>query len=664
MSEISYADAPPFSKQRRATTLLLWLLLIGFGVLLAWLGIARHLAYNTRMLDLGLMSQAIWSATQGQPLIMTSEVGHFSRLGGHVELIYYLLAIPYALWPDPRTLIIIQAALYALGALPVAWMTRRRIDQPFAVLGMALAYLLYPVAQMSVLWDIHGDTLAMPLLLFALDALDRRAWISYGIFLALSLACKFYVALPVAILGGCMLLWSDQRRAGAFTLAAGVLYGALAFFVIRPLFATHTTGVENVTGSYLSYYFGELTSLGETLLPRILHGLVVFVPAAVLLWRGWRWLPPGLAIAGATLISTGPGPSYDARYHHYALVVPFVMMAMIETLGWLHQRQQAAAAAVPAQRSPRPRRSWRGALALTLLLTVTTSMLVVDTPLSPFFWQGGPGWGFDASGYGRIPRDAVKDAFLAEHVPPRVPIAANTLLGAQIPNRAVLYESRHLLDTDAPDGGFGPFLDEVDYVVSDALLDYRFASDGVAYERDLIGHMLRHPDFSLVAMRDGLLSFVRDAAPAAALEQQIEVEQPAAMPPAAIWFGAQIGLVRYEITPLDTEARRYRARFTWRTNDDAAPPPNAVAVSHLAGVPDARIVHLPTYTLHPTHEWEPGELVRETFEFELPADLAPGMYTWQVGWYDLEADFSAFTDERSLLAGSSDVALTRIHVVE
>jgi hypothetical protein len=56
--------------------------------------------------------------------------------------------------------------------------------------------------------------------------------------------------------------------------------------------------------------------------------------------------------------------------------------------------------------------------------------------------------------------------------------------------------------------------------------------------------------------------------------------------------------------------------------------------------------------------------VRESFEFELPADLAPGTYTWQIGWYDLEADFSAFTDERSLLAGSSDVALTRIHVVE
>ncbi len=37
----------------------------------------------------------------------------------------------------------------------------------------------YPTALTSVLFDFHGDTLAMPLLLFALDALDQRAWGRY-----------------------------------------------------------------------------------------------------------------------------------------------------------------------------------------------------------------------------------------------------------------------------------------------------------------------------------------------------------------------------------------------------------------------------------------------------------------------------------------------------
>jgi uncharacterized membrane protein len=655
------ADNAPTRTQRRATTILLWLLVLGFGAMLAWLGIARHLAYNTRMSDLGLMSQAIWSATQGRPLIMTSEFGHFSRLGGHVELIYFLLAVPYAFWPDPRTLIILQAALYALGALPVAWMTQRRVDHPFAVLGMALVYLLYPMAQTSVLWDIHGDTLAMPLLLFAFDALDRRAWLSYGIFLALSLASKFYVALPVAILGACLLLWSDKRRAGAFTLAAGIGYGLLAFFVIRPTFATHASGVEEVAGSYINYYFGELATVGETLIPRILHGLVVFGPAAVLVWRGWPWLLPGLPIAAATLISTGPGPAYDSRYHHYALVVPFLMLAMIEALRWLQQRQQARAAEQPPRRS---RRTWHGDLTMTLLLTLFVNILVVNTPLSPFFWQAGPDWFFDSTTYHRMPRDAVKDAFLAEHVPPRAPVVASTTLGTHIINRDVLYEARHLLSPDSPEGAFARMLGEADYVVSDALLDHFAGGAGTANERVLIGRLLRHPDFTLTEMRDGLLFFERHAAPEEELAQQIAVEQPASLPPADISFGPQIGLVSHNITPLDPGERRYRATFTWRAGAAAAPSHNAIAISRLEGVPNARIVHLPTYALHPPPQWQPGELIRETFEVELPADLAPGTYTWRVGWYDLQSEFAANTDERSLLPGSTEVALDRIHVVE
>jgi uncharacterized membrane protein len=647
--------------QRRATTLLLWLLIGGFGGMLAWLSVARHLAYNTRIFDLGVMAQAIWSVTQGQPLMMTNVMGQFSRLGGHVELIYYLLAIPYAIWPDPITLVIIQAVLYALGALPVAWMTQRRVDHWFAVLGMALIYLLYPVAQTSVLWDIHGDTLAMPLLLFALDALDRRAWVSYGVFLALSLACKFYVALPVAILGVCLMLWGNQRRAGALTLAAGVLYGAVAFFVIRPLFATHVSGVENVAGSYLSYYFGELSSVVDTLIPRILHGLIVFGPAVVLGWRGWPWLLPGLAVAGATLISTAPGPAYDARYHHYALVVPFIIFALIEAIGWLQRRQQAYAAAEPPRR---PGRTWHGDLAVTLLLTVMVNMLIVNTPLSPLFWQDRPGWGFDASSYGRTGRDTVKDEFLAEHVPPRAPIAVSSLLGTHIPNREVLYYGAYYFLVDSPQMRFESVLEQVDYVVADSLIDHFLVSRGLAHEKGLIRHVLRDEDFALTEMRDGLLFFERDAAPGEELAQQIEVEQPATLPPAEHSFGEYIGLVDYEIVPLARGERRYRASFTWRVTDDTAPPYDVVAISRLEGVPDARIVHLPTYALYPTAEWEPGHLVHEMFELELPTDLAPGTYTWLIGWYEPAADFAAFTDERSRLPGSSDVALAHIHVVE
>jgi CheY-like chemotaxis protein len=84
------------------------------AVLLGGLSLARYQGYNAGMLDLGNMAQAIASVARGQPLVLTYPAGNASRLAGHVELIYLLLAPLYAWWPDPRLLLEIQAALFAL----------------------------------------------------------------------------------------------------------------------------------------------------------------------------------------------------------------------------------------------------------------------------------------------------------------------------------------------------------------------------------------------------------------------------------------------------------------------------------------------------------------------------------------------------------------------
>ncbi|NJN53473.1 MAG: DUF2079 domain-containing protein [Anaerolineae bacterium] len=68
---------------------------------------------------------------------------------------------------------------------------------------------------------------------FAIDALDRGAWWAYGLWLVLTLSCKFYVAVPVAALG--VVIWlQGQRRAGLLTALLAVVWGVVAFLVIRP----------------------------------------------------------------------------------------------------------------------------------------------------------------------------------------------------------------------------------------------------------------------------------------------------------------------------------------------------------------------------------------------------------------------------------------------
>jgi hypothetical protein len=304
-------------------------------------------------------------------------------------------------------------------------------------------------------------------------------------------------------------------------------------------------------------------------------------------------------------------------------------------------------------------RSWRGDLIFTTLVVGVIAALMVDTPLNPTFWLKIPGVGLDPSVYGITSRDGLKDRFLAEHVPPGVPIAASMFLGAPLADRASLYAVRY---SDDPGGKQLPeILPKVDAVVADALFDWRTIDGetllgGVDYEAAEIALLLRDPDFALRADRDGLLFFARGGA---SLREEIAVGEGAALPPKPADFGP-IRLLGAQVTALG--GRRYLAEFEWQLSGDTAPEGRLLAISRLDGVPDARIVHLPSYLLLPTNQWRAGQIIRERFEVELPAEIAPGSYTWRTGWYSPTNSEAYATDGRSRLPGSADQEITRIEV--
>lgn len=652
-----------------------WAMILGallVGGVLGWLSILRYTGYNAGMLDLGNMAQAIWSGTQGKPLVVTFPDGPLSRLALHGELIYYAFVPLYAVFPDPRLLLAIQAGLFVSGAIPVYRLTMRRTGERFAARGVTLIYLCYPVALTSVLFDFHGDTLAMPLLLFALDALDSGSWARYALFTALALSCKFYVALPVAVLGLGLLLWGErmgiqvksQRLVGGLTLVTALLYGVVTSFLIRPIFAppVRTPGSPTTLFSYLQFYFGGVSELWPTLGDRLLSAVVVVGPAILLAWRGWRWLMIGLPLALAMLLSSGPGGSYDFRYHHYALVVPFVIMAVREGI---HGISSHAAA---------PHRRWRADLSVTVTSVLLFSGLLVDIPINPFFWMGIPGQGCDPSAYGQTARDAQKDWFLTTVVPPSVPMAASMFLAPHLANRETLYVVRYPDDAGAE--RLPSILPEVDYVLSDALFDYFIPLDGgsygggVHYERDAIATLLRDPDFRLIAMYDGLLLFGRGNG-RQSFAQEVEIPPLSASPfsPLAT-FGDAIGLITATVvferepvprgqTMLPIPSMRYQAVFDWVALGSASPVQDTMFISRVMGS-DAhylpRIVHLPTYVLLPTRRWPVGHIIRERFAGELPAHLVPVHRTadlrWEVAGYRIDHPYSYATDARSQQPGS------------
>lgn len=624
----------------------LWVALLLCGGIWCWLSMARYLGYNSGMFDLGNMAQAIASVNRGQPFSFTYRDGQMSRLALHVELFYALFVPLMRLWNDPQVLLIGQALLAVSGALPVYYLAGRRFAAGTS-LAFALGYLLFPTAVSAILFDFHGDTLAMPILLWMLDALDRQAWRRFWLFLLLSLFCKFYIVAPIFVLGLTLLTPQTapfdlrdlprRRRLGIAICVTAVAYAIVAVLIIRPLFATVASGDS---GHYLRFYFGGLLTMGLFgVLERIVHVLAVLLPSALLFWWA-RWTAlPALAIIAPAVLSTGPGAGYAWSYHHYAVAVPFIVAGSI--VGAANRRD----------RITNPRLRAREARAAGLLFLATTVIFHVglnDTPLGITYWRAELGSGRDTSGYGRTSRDAVKDRWLAAHVSAEARLIASNFLAPHLFDRDTLYLTRYPDDPKA--GRLPKHLPLADMVLADALFDYveqagSGHAGGVSYDVDAIRQLLQTPDWGLTAARDGLLRFEHQPAPQTVLAQSIRQIDDAGT--ASAEFGNGIALVRGSIEPLGD--RRFRATFRWRALRDFKPGEDFFAVSNLADIADARIAHLPSYALQPTSGWRSGQVWEEQFEVELPDDVAAGRYQWQVGWYDTRSPYAAQTDVRSRL---------------
>ena len=326
-----------------ATDVWVVIFVLAVGNMLGWLSVARYEAYNAGMLDLGNMSQAIWSATQGRPLECTYGDGPLSRLALHVELIYFLFAPIYALFSSPVTLVVLQAGLFAAGGFPLYALAHRRLQHRWAARLIVLTYLLYPVAQTAVLFDFHGDTLAMPLLLFAFEALDRKAYKAYGLWLILSLSCKFYVAVPVIVFG-LVLYATGQRRVGALTSWAAGAWFLVTVALIRPAFApTGYVPPEATASGYLVHLFraGAARCLHDLMRSRRVswsHSSSLRQPYGWLAarWCGWS---PAAAVALPAVVASGLVSAADYTLHHYALAVPFLVLAGLEGADHLRRKR-------------------------------------------------------------------------------------------------------------------------------------------------------------------------------------------------------------------------------------------------------------------------------------------------------------------------------------
>ena len=351
----SRLDASSWFKTLRSHLLTRWILL-AIGVLFA-ASTARHLLLMSTGFDLGIYDQVAYLLSRGKAPI-SSYLG-FHHMGNHAAYSFYLLALPYFIYPSVYWLFGVQAICLALGAVPT-WMLARQagLSQSLAS-AMAAVYLLHPIVFNVNMFDFHPEVMALPVMLLLLwlaradDLPPTRQKLWFAVALLFVLGCKASLSITLAAMGLWLLVFEKRLFFGGLALICGVSWFLLTTQWIIPTLS----GAEAAAlGRYKELGGDSVLEVAKNLFlkPDIVLGKIfaqdslqylglLFIP---FLWGlSPRYLTPlivTIPLIVINMLSTNGGQR--DLVHQYSLpILPFLLLAVIDSLahgqGILRQRR-------------------------------------------------------------------------------------------------------------------------------------------------------------------------------------------------------------------------------------------------------------------------------------------------------------------------------------
>lgn len=326
------------SERSRAALWGPWLLASALFLVYCADSISRYYRAAPGSYDLGIFTEAIKQYAHFHAPIVDILAPGFNLLGDHFHPIIATLAPFFLLFPTPVTLLVAQALLFAVAAVPIVWLGRDRIGEKSAY-AVGVAYgLSFGIAQ-AVDFDFHEIAFAVPLLAFALWAMLENRTRTLVVCCFLLLLCKEDIGLTFVLPIGIAVILRGRPRLGAAIAAMGVAGSLLAIYWIIPQFnAQHvyrywdknscvgsTTGVAHGNAVSCLWDSGMASAGTKIELLFLLFAVTAFValrsPLALLV----------VANLGLRFISTDTS-FWGTAYHYNAVVMPVLFIAAIDAI--------------------------------------------------------------------------------------------------------------------------------------------------------------------------------------------------------------------------------------------------------------------------------------------------------------------------------------------
>lgn len=473
---------------------------LAYVLFLGSLSVAQHRGLRTQMHDLGNADQAIWDASRGHLAMIqtnTDDGRPRSRLGVHANLIFWLLALPYAFVHDPRLLLWLGTLACAAAGLGLYALSRHKLGDTWWATAPPLAFWASPMVHDANLYDFHVVTLVAALLVWCVFAFEtsrtRLAWV----LLALALACNEDVPLLAALLG----LWlalTGRRKLGAQVAVVSVVYWLLLVGAIVPAL-NQGRGIEKLEGHGNRYGwlgsgpFGIVAGLLKHPLLVAQHLLrpdklrlplyLLLSGGVAALFGGWRLLLPLAPQIAAGMLSDLPFNTRLTGTYYWIVSEAFIVLACLY--------------AAEKKRWP-----------LVYLAAVTAPLSLL---LSPLPYGAGSSW----SNYSTAPGAELLETARAQ-IPPLASLCVQNNLGAHFSERPAVhappvfclsaqYALLYLRNVGGPDSGL--------FVRSAPayLMGTEQGEPPAPLVFAIVRALLLAPEWNLLVLQDGLYLFSRDA---------------------------------------------------------------------------------------------------------------------------------------------------------
>lgn len=418
------------------------------------LQIAQHHGFRTQTYDLGIYVNCVWKTLHGD-FLGSSFLRGGTHASAHFDPILAAVGPTFFVHEGAESLFVFQAVLIASAAAPVFLLGRARGGSLFGA-ALALAYLAHPVVQGINLNEFHSMALGLPLLLWSICFLERRAWIAYAIATAILLTAREDMAVAAGCVGLYAIACKREVRAGALTIA-----GAVVYFAAVKLFGMTQPQVfmpDTPTSYEYASYFRDVAPDGQgpfgvvgTFLAnpgflakhlfieaRVLFVLQVVAPLALFpLLGGRRWIVAGYGLCLILLASRAP--VYTLGYHYASVLVPgcFVLAPhAVEAFGERLERAYGIAT----------RRTWIAAG--TAILVASAALGLSFGAASRSFTSGAAAWPLvreldqeQAERYQAFER-------LTADIPDDAVVAASALVLPHMATREHILELTHVDEAD------------------------------------------------------------------------------------------------------------------------------------------------------------------------------------------------------------------------